>query len=116
MFLNHFFVFFCHFLIQSNQKHTFSFRPFTSDFVHFMSIITKTTICLVIQKLKPRNVCICSDIFEENALPNGFCQSGVNFGQIMNKLLEVSGVKVLKNQRYSQFFLLSPFFYECNAA
>ena len=42
---------FCHFLMQSNQRHTFPFQPFTSDFASFMSIISKTTICLVIQKL-----------------------------------------------------------------
>ena len=72
-FLKHFWGGFCHFLIQNNQKHTFSFRPFTSDFAYFMSIISKTTICLVIKKLKPSNVCISSDIFEENALQNTLC-------------------------------------------
>ena len=56
---------FCPFLIQSNQKHTFSIRPFTSDFVYFMSIIIK--------KLKPSNVYICSDIFKETAFQNSFC-------------------------------------------
>ena len=74
MLLKHFLgFFFCHFQIQSNQKNIFSFRPFTSDFAYFMSIISKTTICLVLKELKPSNVSICSEIFEENALQNGFC-------------------------------------------
>ena len=30
-------------------------------------------------------------------------QSGVDFGQIKNKFLELLGVSVLKNQKYSQF-------------
>ena len=47
MFLKLFWVFFCYFLIESNQKHIFSFQPFTSDFA--------------------------SDIFEEDPLQNGFC-------------------------------------------
>ena len=34
----------------------------------------------------------------------------MDFGQIQNNFLEVLGVKVLKNKKYSQFFLLSPFF------
>ena len=87
-------------------------------------------------------VCICSDIFEENALQNGFCwclephlekdsffifmksskissksdtQSGVDFGQIENKFLEVLVVMVLKTKNILTKFCFLPF-YECNAA
>ena len=34
----------------------------------------------------------------------------MDFGKIKNKCLEVLGVTVLKNQKYSLFFWLSPFF------
>ena len=40
----------------------------------------------------------------------------MDFGQIKNKFLEVFGVTVLINQKYSHFFLFFSFFYECNAA
>ena len=42
---------FCHFFIQSRQKHTFFFAPFTSDFDDTMSIIAKTTQFSVIKKI-----------------------------------------------------------------
>ena len=49
---------FCHFLIQSRQKHTIFFAPFTSDFADAMSIIAKTMQYLFINKLYPIYPCI----------------------------------------------------------
>ena len=110
-----------------------------------MSIISKKTICLVIQKLNPSYFCICLEIFEENPLQNSLCwclgpnlekdsffilmksskissksdtisQSGVDFEQIKNKFLEALGVTVLKTKKYSLFLFAFSVFYECNAA
>ena len=43
-------------------------------------------------------------------------QSGVDFGQIKNKFLKALGVKLLTNQKCSQFFFAFCLFYESYAA
>ena len=40
----------------------------------------------------------------------------MDFRKIKNKFLVVFGVTILKNQKYSQFFIAFSLFYECNAA
>ena len=59
--------------MRSRQKHTFSFRPVTSDFADTKSITAKKTIYLVLKKLSPSNVCICKGVHEKNALGNSLC-------------------------------------------
>ena len=68
------FLSFCHFLIQSRQKQTFLFAPFTSDFADAISIIAKTTQYSVIKRsIYPSYPCTSEDIHEENTLQNSLC-------------------------------------------
>ena len=129
-FSSSFCVCFCHFLIQSCQKYTFFFRPFTQNFADSMSIISDTKKMLVIKnEMPPRFVFVKtymkrtpSIFFGFQSLlvsRNSFCiymkstkissksdplpsisKSGVDFEHILNKFLEDLGLRVMSSQKY----------------